>query len=75
MLRIFQLCAAILKGARFYLYLDNASAVIALGGKAPHEAFATKFNGGSRKEDLQELVIEILDVASWNDMQVRAFWI
>jgi hypothetical protein len=74
-LRILQICAPLLKGVSFYLYLNNVSAVLGLGGKAPHVEEDTKFRGGSRKEDIQDLVIEILDLASLHDMQVRAFWI
>ena len=74
-LRILQICAPLLKGVSFYLYLDNVSAVLGLGGKAPHVEEDTKFRGGSKKDDLQELIIAILDIAALHDMQVRAFWI
>lgn len=74
-LRILQICTPLLKGVSFYLYLDNVSAVLGLGGKAPHVEEDTKFRGGSQKDDLQELIITIFDIAALHDMQVRVFWI
>lgn len=66
-------CFDLLKGCTFYGYLDNASAVIGLGGRAPQTAL--KFYGRSRKPDIQELIIWILDMVALGDMQFEARWL
>eukprot|EP00961_Rhodomonas_salina_P094398 1270224-Rhodomonas_salina.1 len=69
-LRILLECCKLLLGCSFTVHLDNASEVIAMGGKAP-QCTPDKYYCGSMKADIQELVIKILDVTGKCNMQTQ----
>ena len=72
--RILLACGELLQDCSFKLHLDNASAVIALGGKAPMCA-PDKYYGGSMNPRIHALVVKILDVAATYNMQFQSLWV
>eukprot|EP00961_Rhodomonas_salina_P054347 730158-Rhodomonas_salina.2 len=67
-------CCELLLGCLLTVHLDNASAVIAMGGKAQQCAL-DKYYCCLMKADIQELVIQILDVTGKYNMQTQYVWV
>lgn len=68
----------LLKGGRYRIQLDNAAAVCGLGGKIPlgkDKEFSLKVHGGSKKPDIQALIIEILDTCMEHDFELLPVWV
>ena len=76
---VLRLLAPLLRGGNFRLHMDNIACVIALGGKVPERATGGKpaksVLGGSSIPEIQNLVIDILDLATDHKIQLTPIWI
>ena len=72
--KIFEIFGSLLSGCTVPLYLDSQVAVMNLGGELP-SLYPGKVFGGSKKEDLQKLVVWIFDIAGKHNFGIRATWI
>ena len=63
----------ILSGITVPVYLDSQVSVMVLGGSLP--TYPNKVFGGSKKEDLQQLVSWIFDLAEKYDFGVHPLWV
>ena len=81
-LRILQCFASLLRGLTVRLYVDNVGTAFSLGGKVQGQSqkgklisFVESFYGGSRIEENQELVAEIVDLAVEYNFDIDCQWI
>jgi hypothetical protein len=72
--KIFEIFGFLLSGCTVPLYLDSQVAVMNLGGELP-SLYPGKVFGGSKKEDLQELVLRIFEIEEKHNFGIRAIWI
>ena len=70
---LLEIVGSLLSGCMVPLYLDSQVAVMALGGDIPQ--YPGKIFGGSKKEELQELVIRIFDITEQHNFGVLPIWI
>ena len=77
--RIVECFAVLMQGGRFRLLMDNMSCVMALGGKVPYSATGgaepKSVLGGSRVEEIQEWIIQLLDLAQEHNIGILAQWV
>jgi hypothetical protein len=71
-LRLLQALATLLRGGTYSLHFDNQGAVYLLGGVVRDHP--DKIFGGSRKPELQQLVVSILDLAANHNVLIRELW-
>jgi hypothetical protein len=78
--RLLEALGPLLEGSRVHLRLDSQVATGALGGSVPEKAERDEWQkglsrGGSRVEELQELVLEICDVCTRFRILLHAMWV
>jgi hypothetical protein len=71
--KLFEIFGSILTGTIVPIYLDSQVAVMNLGGSLPQ--YPDKIFGGSKKDDLQELVVWIYNLAEIYNFGIHAIWI
>jgi hypothetical protein len=70
---LLEIVGSLLSGCMVPLYLDSQVAVMALGGDIPQ--YPGKIFGGSKKEELQELVIRIFGITEQHNFGILPIWI
>jgi hypothetical protein len=70
---LLEVVGSLLSGCIVPLYLDSQVAVMILGGEIPQ--YPRNFFGGSKKEELQELVIRIFDLTEKHNFGIQPIWI
>ena len=70
---LLEVVGSLLTGCIVPLYLDSQVAVMNLGGDIPQ--YPGNFFGGSKKEELQELVIRIFDLTEKHNFGIHPIWI
>ena len=71
--KLFETFGPILSGITVPVYLDSQVSVMVLGGSLP--TYPNKVFGGSKKEDLQQLVSWIFDLAEKYDFGIHPLWV
>jgi hypothetical protein len=69
---LLEVVGSLLSGCIVPLYLDSQVAVMILGGDIPQ--YPRKNFGGSKKEELQELVIRIFDLPDTHNFGIQPIW-
>jgi len=70
---LLEIVGSLLSGCIVPLYLDSQVSVMNLGGDIPQ--YPGNFFGGSKKEDLQELVVRIFNLTEQYNFGIHPIWI
>ena len=68
-----EFAAPMLEGCRVRLNLDNSCLVFGLGGVVP--GFEEKAYGGSKRADIQRLLVRIFDTCVWARISLLPVWV